>query len=131
MDQFYKWGLFLRAPLPQWSVGRVSILGDACHAMLPFLGQGANMALEDGVVLARCIEKCDDPVAALQHYEVARRERTTDVVNRSGAMAATFHNDALADVQKGTEYISQQWRLDRIRNRYDSIYLYNAMTTPI
>ena len=51
IDQLYKWGLFLREPLPKWSVGRVTLLGDSCHAMLPFLGQGANMALEDGFVL--------------------------------------------------------------------------------
>ena len=51
IDQLYKWGLFLREPLPKWSVGRVSLLGDSCHAMLPFLGQGGNMAIEDGYVL--------------------------------------------------------------------------------
>ena len=51
----YLWGLFLRDPLEHWSKGRVTLLGDACHAMLPYLGQGANSALEDGFVLARSI----------------------------------------------------------------------------
>ena len=102
IDTLYKWGLFLREPLPKWSVGRVTLLGDSCHAMLPFLGQGANMAIEDGFVLARCVEKYrDDPVGALQRYEAARRERTTDVVQRSANMAATFHNDALSDSEAG------------------------------
>jgi len=132
VGQFYKWGLFLRAPLPKWSVGRVTLLGDACHAMLPFLGQGANMAIEDGYVLARCIEQyADQPVAALEHYEAARRQRTTDVVNRSAAMAETFHNDALSDRETGAAYISRQWDPDRIRNRYDSIYFYDALTVPV
>ena len=88
IDQLYKWGLFLRDPLPQWSVGRVSLLGDACHAMLPFLGQGANMAIEDACVLARCLKTFrSNPVMALQRYETARRQRTTDIVHRSAAMA--------------------------------------------
>ncbi len=132
VDQFYKWGLFLREPLPRWSVGRVSLLGDACHAMLPFLGQGANMAIEDGYVLGRCIEQwANDPVTALRVYETARRERTTDVVRRSGNMAATFHNEALVDARAGAAYISQQWDPERIRHRYDSIYLYDATSVRI
>jgi len=49
----YKWAMLGREPLPHWSVGRVSLIGDACHPTLPFLAQGANMALEDGLVLAR------------------------------------------------------------------------------
>jgi salicylate hydroxylase len=90
------------------------------------------MAIEDGYVLGRCIEQwAHDPVAALQVYETARRERTTDVVKRSGNMAATFHNEALVDARAGAAYISQQWDLERIRNRYDSIYLYDAMSVPI
>jgi len=132
IDQLYKWGLFLREPLPKWSVGRVTLLGDSCHAMLPFLGQGANMALEDGFVLARCVEKYrDDPVGALQRYEAARRERTTNVVQRSANMAATFHNDALSDATAGASYISSQWHPDKIRTRYDTIYNYNAISTAI
>jgi salicylate hydroxylase len=132
IDQLYKWGLFLREPLPQWSVGRVSLLGDACHAMLPFLGQGANMAIEDGYVLARCVAKFkDDPATALRRYEAARRERTTTIVQRSAAMAATFHNDALSSADTGASYISSQWHPDKIRTRYDTVYHYNALTVEI
>jgi len=132
IDSLYKWGLFLREPLPKWCVGRVSLLGDSCHAMLPFLGQGANMAIEDGMVLARCIQKYGaDPVAALQRYEAARRERTTDVVRRSANMAATFHNDALLDSEAGAKYISSHWDPDKIRNRYDTIYYYDATSVEI
>jgi salicylate hydroxylase len=128
----YKWALHLREPLPKWSVGRVSLLGDACHAMLPFLGQGANMAIEDGLILARCLEKYEgNPITALTHYEAARRERTTEVVRRSAAMASTFHNDALSDPELGSSYIATNWHPDKIRTRYDSIYHYNAVTVPI
>ncbi len=132
IDQLYKWGLFLREPLPKWSVGRVSLLGDSCHAMLPFLGQGGNMAIEDGFVLARCVAKYrDNPVTALDRYEIARRERTTNIVQRSAAMAATFHNDALADSKAGPSYISSNWHPDKIRTRYDTIYMYDATREPI
>jgi salicylate hydroxylase len=58
----YKWALMGREPLPQWSVGRVSLLGDACHSMLPMLAQGAVMSLEDGLVLARALEAAGDAV---------------------------------------------------------------------
>ena len=132
IDQLYKWGLFLREPLPQWSVGRVSLLGDSCHPMLPFLGQGGNMAIEDGFVLGRCVAKYrDDPVAALKNYEAARRDRTTNIVQRSANMAATFHNDALSDKEAGANYIASNWHLDKIRTRYDTIYTYDATTVPI
>jgi salicylate hydroxylase len=132
IDTLYKWALFLREPLPKWSVGRVSLLGDACHPMLPFLGQGANMAIEDGLVLARCLHKyASDPVIALKHYEAARRERTTDIVNRSAHMAKTFHNDALSNPGAGENYIAANWDPAKIRTRYDTIYKYDATTVDI
>ena len=64
-----------------WTVGRVSLLGDAAHPMLPFLGQGAGMTIEDGVVLARCLFTSDSVEEALQRYEAARVERTALVTN--------------------------------------------------
>lgn len=132
IDTFYKWGLFLRDPLPRWSVGRVTLLGDSCHAMLPFLGQGGNIAIEDGMVLARCVQQYHrDPVMALKRYEEARRDRANDVVQRSGAMAATFHNDALADPTAGETYIASQWNHDKIRTRFDTLYRYDASSVPI
>jgi len=71
-----KWGLFDRTPLPNWTTGRVSLLGDAAHAMLPFLGMGAAMAIEDGMVLARAFAAESDYAAALARYEEARMART-------------------------------------------------------
>lgn len=86
----YKWGLFSRSPLPSWSVGRVSLLGDAAHPTLPFMGQGAVMAIEDGIVLARCLAASDSVAEALRRYEAARVERTTLVMMESAEIIHRF-----------------------------------------
>ena len=86
----YKWGLFSRRPLESWSVGRVSLLGDAAHPTLPFMGQGAVMAIEDGIVLARCLAASDSIAEALRRYEAARVERTTLVMEESGRIIHRF-----------------------------------------
>jgi salicylate hydroxylase len=93
-----KWGLYDRAPLPRWSVGRVTLLGDAAHAMLPFLGMGAAMAIEDGWALARCLALEPDVGAALARYEAARRERCETMQamsRRQGEMTQAMDPDAL------------------------------------
>ncbi len=80
-DVWYKWALYDRDPIPQWTRGRVSVLGDAAHPMLPYLGQGACQAIEDGCVLAAALAaKPDDPVGALARYERTRRPRASQVV---------------------------------------------------
>jgi salicylate hydroxylase len=71
-----KWGLFDRAPMARWSRGRATLLGDAAHPMLPFLGMGAAMAIEDGMILARCFAAESGVLAAFDRYEAARRPRT-------------------------------------------------------
>lgn len=82
-DGCYKWGLFDREPLSQWTKNRVTLLGDAAHPMLPFMAQGSAMALEDSVVLARTLSHCRSFVEALSTYESLRRPRTNDMVLRS------------------------------------------------
>ena len=75
-----KTALYERDPLPSWSRGRVTLLGDACHPMMPFMAQGAGMAVEDAVVLARCLhEGMADLPAALRRYERARLARTAEI----------------------------------------------------
>ncbi len=69
--------LYVRDPLPSWSDGHVTLMGDACHPMMPFMAQGAGMAIEDGVVLARCL--ADAVPAALARYQRARHERTSRI----------------------------------------------------
>jgi salicylate hydroxylase len=76
-----KSALYVRDPLPQWSVRRATLLGDACHPMTPFMAQGAAMAIEDAVVLGRALRGTDagNLGAALHRYETARKERTAKV----------------------------------------------------
>ncbi len=71
-----KWGLFDHDPLNRWSRGRITLLGDACHPMLPFMAQGAAMALEDAVILSRCLDRGEAIEPSLSRYENARRERS-------------------------------------------------------
>src|SRR3954447_16711973 len=95
----YKWALLGRAPLTRFSRGRVTLLGDAAHPTLPMLAQGANMAMEDGMVLARCFGAHDDAAVALAAYERARVERTAKLVLGANDSAKRFHNPALASAQ--------------------------------
>src|SRR3954468_11168645 len=81
VDQCFRWALYDREPLPTWSKGRLTLLGDAAHPMLPHLGQGANQSIEDGMALAVILSHADSAgvPAALQAYELRRRERVADV----------------------------------------------------
>jgi salicylate hydroxylase len=80
-DTWYKWALYDRDPIPRWTRGRVTLLGDAAHPMLPYLGQGACQALEDGAVLATALAaEASDPVTGLARYERTRRPRASRVV---------------------------------------------------
>ncbi|MGE4337839.1 MAG: FAD-dependent monooxygenase, partial [Pigmentiphaga sp.] len=101
--------------------------GDAAHPTLPFLAQGACMALEDGYVLARAlVEHPGDVPAALVAYEAARVERTAKVVRGSNDNATRFHNPKLADEQGATQYIDEQWADDKVRERYEWLFAYKV-----
>ena len=128
----YKWALMGREPLPQWSIGRVSLLGDACHSMLPMLAQGAVMSLEDGVVLARSLEAAGDDVEqGLQRYQQARIERTTKVVLGSAENGKRFQSRTLADAAAAEEYVNREWTPDKVRARYQWLYEYDVTTVPV
>lgn len=127
----YKWALFLREPLPVWSVGRVTLLGDACHATLPYLAQGANMAIEDGMVLARALAQIDNTQEALVRYQNARVQRTTQIVRKSSENLGRFHNHALLDPATADDYVNSEWASDKIRDRYEWILSYDAVNVPI
>jgi salicylate hydroxylase/6-hydroxynicotinate 3-monooxygenase len=77
--EVHKWGIYERDPLPNWSRGRVVLLGDACHPMTPYMASGAAMALEDAVVLARTIDESDTLDAAFHLYETTRKPRASMV----------------------------------------------------
>jgi salicylate hydroxylase len=87
-----KWGIFDRPPLPQWSEGPVTLLGDAAHPMLPFLGLGAAMAIEDAMILARTLEADADGTRAFDRYETARRPRTVRVQDQSRRQGELVQN---------------------------------------
>jgi salicylate hydroxylase len=76
-DHVFKWALFDRSSLEAWSRGRVTLLGDAAHPMLPFMGQGAAQSIEDGFALAHCLAADpDQPKRAIGTYAACRQERT-------------------------------------------------------
>jgi salicylate hydroxylase len=130
IDIPYKWALITREPLPYWTQGRVTLLGDASHSMLPLLAQGANMAIEDGFVLARCLEKhAGDLQTGLKSYEQVRIERTTKMVNSSGEQANKITNSALADPNLAEEDLVREW--EKKRFSYDWAYRYNALNVEI
>jgi salicylate hydroxylase len=120
-DQCFKWALFDRDPLPRWHEGRVALLGDAAHPMLPFLGQGAAMAIEDGVVLARAMAKYRDIPEALARYEAARKPRATEVMLNSRQQGMSYQR---AD----TETYSPA---DHGATHNDKLFGYNPVTAPI
>jgi salicylate hydroxylase len=93
VDEIFVWALFERPPMPRWSVGRVTLLGDACHAMLPFMAQGAAQAIEDGVTPAACLARggTKDVTDALTLYEAQRLRRTARVQAASANNKTRFH----------------------------------------
>ncbi|SVA36018.1 uncharacterized protein METZ01_LOCUS88872, partial [marine metagenome] len=99
-ENCFQWGLFDRDPMPQWSDGRVTLLGDACHPMLPFMAQGAVMAIEDAYTLAQCLAaSADNPPGALLRYEALRKERTTAVQNMSRDNIQFFHRADIPNLE--------------------------------
>jgi salicylate hydroxylase len=92
-DETFIWALFDRRPMKHWSVGRVTLLGDACHAMLPFMAQGAAQAIEDGATLAACLLQtaAQNVPNALRRYEALRLPRASRVQGLSETNKTRFH----------------------------------------
>jgi salicylate hydroxylase len=127
LDAPYKWALLVRPPMPRWSVGRITLLGDACHPTLPFLGQGAVMALEDGYVLATCLAKYQgDHTTAFARYEQARKERTSAVVRKAAENRHHVFKHKLADRDTVALSVAQEWQQERVRERMEWLYTYDA-----
>jgi salicylate hydroxylase len=126
----YKWALMVRPPMPRWTVGRVTLLGDACHSMVPFLAQGAVMAIEDGFILARSLAEFP-PAEALVRYERARRERTQRAVEGSADNIGRFHNPALADPVQARAYVEREWAGRNVASRYEWLFRYDAAAAPL
>jgi len=90
-ETVFKWGLFDRDPMKTWTSGRVTLLGDAAHPMLPFLSQGAAIAMEDAYVLASALADEPDLSAALKRYESLRIARASRVQLESRKRGETYH----------------------------------------
>ena len=128
----YKWALMVRGPMPHWSRGRVTLLGDACHPTLPFLGQGGVMAIEDSFVIAACLKKhFSDPASAMARYEDIRRERTSAVVRKSHENRRQAFNPALADQDEAVVSVAEDWQQTLARERQDWLYTYDATAIQI
>lgn len=132
IGQPMKWALMLRPVLPTWSLGRATLLGDAAHPTLPFLAQGAGMAIEDGMVLARCIEAYEgDLPRAFAAYEQARHGRTSAIVRGSAENARRFHNPTLGDPVGAERYVLTEWEESKVAERYEWLFEYDAMKVAV
>ena len=114
--QCFRWALNHRVPSPRWSSPRITLLGDAVHATLPYMAQGAAMAIEDAAVLARALELPGTLSARLQTYEAHRAPRTARVVRESAEMGELYH---LVDAQAMREAFAAR---DIARSRNEWLY---------
>jgi salicylate hydroxylase len=126
VEPVFRWALHDREPLPKWITGNVVLLGDACHPMLPFMGQGACQAIEDAAVLTNCVTREPDLVWALARYESTRKPRTSDIQARSWANRKTYH---LADGpdQEARDSLYAAASADSALLLLDSVYGHNAL----
>jgi salicylate hydroxylase len=118
-NETFIWALYDRAPMQRWSVGRVTLLGDACHPMLPFMAQGAAQAIEDGAALAACLAHAgrENVAEALGHYEALRLPRTARVQSESANNKTRFHlPDGLEQAARDAEMAKSMtdWSLQAV-----------------
>ncbi|MBT5667280.1 MAG: salicylate 1-monooxygenase, partial [Rhodospirillaceae bacterium] len=108
--EVHKWALVEREPLPKWGEGRISLLGDACHPMTPYMAQGAATSIEDGAILSRCLDGVnrDGMATALRRYEETRKARTARI-----------------------QTISRLNDMNKIKAEIKNTYGYDAWTAPL
>jgi salicylate hydroxylase len=124
-DKCFRWSLHYRPPIDNWSTARATMLGDAVHATLPYLAQGACMAIEDGAVLTRALGLTDDVTEALQIYQRNRMERTARIVRQSDATRTLFHMPSMEAIR------ARFARVDEGADRNRWLYSYNPLTVPL
>jgi salicylate hydroxylase len=123
---WYKWALYDRDPIPHWSKGRATLLGDAAHPMLPYLGQGVCQAIEDGCVLSAALAALPGDVpAALQLYERIRRPRASRIVLAARAQGTSNHLSSPLAIWK-RDLTMKLRRLRRRTGQRDWIASYDA-----
>jgi salicylate hydroxylase len=124
-DQCYRWSMHNRPPVRNWSTRRATILGDAAHATLPYLAQGAAMAIEDGAVLARALKQAPSIAEGLDLYQRNRVDRTARIVEQSTQNRWLFH---LPSQQAMRDEFSKRNQGEE-RNRW--LYSYNPLTVEL
>jgi salicylate hydroxylase len=130
-DETHVWALFDRAPMPSWTAGRVALLGDACHAMLPFMAQGAAQSIEDGATLAACLATADpsDVTTALRRYQELRLPRASLLQSMSTDNKARNHlPDGPAQQERDAQLAAgASWSF----NSVDWLYRHDAAQLPV
>ena len=121
----YRWSLHYRPAIRNWSTKRATLLGDAVHPTLPYLAQGACMAIEDGAVLTRALDQTDSIADALQLYQRNRVDRTVRIVDQSTANRMLFHLRTVDEIR--TSFAKRDEGADR--NAW--LYSYNPLTVPL
>jgi salicylate hydroxylase len=124
----FRWGIYDRAPLKTWSTERMTLLGDAAHAVTPHLGQGANQAVEDAITLAVLLQDAQvaDVPLRLRRYEDLRIERTRQVHGGSREAGALYRSTELWPPQQAERIVAINDRLqldthDAERNATDAL----------
>ncbi len=125
-DACYRWALNIREPVANWRTERAVLIGDAAHATLPFLAQGAAMAIEDAAVLDRLLAEDGDIPDTLKRFQAARRDRTTRIVQGANKMARMFHMESEDALKEGMIQGA-----DVARDRDNWLYNYNPMTVAL
>ncbi len=124
-DQCFRWAINVHQPLDNWSAERTTLLGDAAHPTLPYLAQGAVMAVEDGAVLTRSLDAAGSIPEALRLYQANRMERTARIVRESHRNRHLFHLDTIEELK--AEFAKRN--MDK--ERADWLYSYNPMTVEL
>lgn len=124
-DQCYRWSLHTRPTMRQWSTGRVTLLGDSAHSTLPYLAQGAAMAIEDAAVLTRALGMMPSIAAAIELYQCNRVERTAKVVAQSTYNRELFHLRSVDEIR------ARFARRNEGEDRNKWLYSYNPLTVAL
>ncbi|MGY6529384.1 MAG: FAD-dependent monooxygenase [Cyanobacterium sp.] len=128
----FKWGLFDHKPLPFWTQGKITLLGDSAHPLLPFQAQGAAMAIEDAYILARCIDQETTIEQAFKKYQNLRLQRTAQVQQTSRNNADIFHATGIKAMVRdtGLKLISSVHG-ELLNQKTAWIYNYDPLTLPL
>jgi len=124
-DQCFRWALNSRVPHETWSTARATLLGDAIHPTLPYMAQGAVMAVEDAAVLSRCLSGDEPTSAALERYQRNRASRTARIVRESTEHGELFHITDAAEMRDAFA------RKDIARSRREWLYCYDPLAVDL